>query len=204
MTPNFQTIIADLSARLAATEERRAALVTERIETSFAAHTGDAKARARLTAISKNIAEIASEAESLQEALAEARRREKAAEYEAHVEKGKADARAALERIADWRERAAALDAALADFGEAYGKLKADMLSLATLGAPPSGATVRSACPRAVAAALQAAGLSKEIDTIGFLAPHERHSFADIVGGWSSQVERWAQAHLGDEKKEAA
>jgi hypothetical protein len=206
MSTNFKTIIADLNAKLAATEERRAQLVTERIETSFDAHTGgNTEARRRLSAINKSIAEIVSEAESLQEALASARRREKAAEHAVHVEKAKADARAALERITDWRERAARLDKALADFGEAYGKLNADMLVLAMLGAPPSGAMVRSACPRAVAAALQAIGITREIEGLGFLAPHERHSLADVVSGWVLQVERWAQARLGDDKaKEAA
>jgi len=198
VTTDIKTIIADLNAKLAATEERRAQLVTERIETSFDAHTGDAKARARLNSINKSIAEIMSEAESLQEALASARRREKVAEHEAHLEKGRADARAALERIAAWPDRAAKLDAQLAGFAAGYEKLKADMAALATLGAPPSGVMVRSACPRAIMTALQMAGLYQEIERIGFLAPHERHSFADIVGGWSMQVERWAQARLGD------
>jgi hypothetical protein len=197
MTTEQQTL-KNLESKLA---DARGALEKAQHEAdgfSYDAHCGDRAAKASLAKAQAEVAQRQGDIRSLGAALAEAHRRLTAADAAAVDEVERTKASAALERLKDFEARAAKLDAGLAAFVEEFRKLEADWRALAGLGyaAPSTFQLAQLNVALAAGTKLQEVGLSPR-----FLAPHERRTFAQVIGGWTNIVKTRAHARL---KKDAA
>jgi hypothetical protein len=168
--------IADLEGKRAALETRRNALAETRSQVAFAAHTGDGEARKRLDGVNLETATLASEAEALDAAIEEARRRLTAAENATARAAETATAQAA-ERSADEIERLAGeIDASARQFRDAIMALLEHAHGLSRTGWPgaPNHRVAQLAAGRALTAALGGIpGLEMPM-----LAPSQRQTFA--------------------------
>jgi hypothetical protein len=167
--------------------------IAETIESvSFAAHTGDAKARNRLDELHGQQSMAEQEAASLEIAIAEGRRRMQAAVAAELDEQERAKATRALALLDGFTARGEALQQSLDKFLSQYAELSTDFHELDKLGyAPTTWALVKINMQKAVATALQFTDLRQE-----FLAPHERRTFGAVVAGWASHVRMRAEARL--------
>jgi hypothetical protein len=168
-------------------------LADERQRVSFAAHTGDGKARARLDKINSEVATQASEANARLEA---ARRNAAAA----------ADREAALqlrEKLKRFVELGLIVDDAFADAVSASTEMNDLLPELTALGATsPNANQLRVLGLIATkTAVMQIPWAAREWD---FLAPNQRKSFRTIVEGWAATIESNIAIRLGERREEAA
>lgn len=190
-------ILADLTTERATFDRRAAELADERERISFDAFQGDRVAKKRLTEIHAEAARQASESASVEAAIAEARRRVAAAEADHRAAEDDVRARAALRLLGEFRERAAAVDAAARELLASYAAFKDCYAELRRLGITgPGPETVRVACRNAVIAALMPSDIALHRDPPAFLAPDQRHSFDELCAGWANGIERWAASRL--------
>jgi hypothetical protein len=191
-TQDAQKTLADLEQKLADARARHDETQSEAKEIAFAAHTGEADAKKRLDRLHADAAKISSEVLSLEAAIVESRRRVNEALAAESDDVARAKAERALALLDDFTKRGAELDAALGAFLEKYAALTADFHKLDALGyAPTTYALVKSNMSAAVTTALMFTEMRQ-----GFLAPHQRRNFVDVIAGWGRNVRMRAEARL--------
>ena len=115
-------------------------------------------------------------------------RREAEAAESDDVARDKAERALAL--LDDFTKRGAELDEALGSFLAKYAALTADFHKLDALGyAPTTYGLVKTNMSAAVTTALMFSEMRQ-----GFLAPHERRNFVDVIAGWGRNVRMRAKA----------
>lgn len=165
---------------------RVAALVAERNEFALAAHTGDAKAAARVSAIGKELVACAFAGESRQVARQQAAARLAEAQRAVALAADREEACKLREAVREFVELGVELDAALSDVAAAGQALRETLSKIHQLGSKfPTHEQVNTLG--------EAALLTKLMNSpwpIRHLAPHERKDFASLVKGWQAAIER--------------
>jgi hypothetical protein len=198
-----ETTVQSLEDKRRALIQTATELAEERQRVSFAAHTGDAKARARLTEINNATANHASEVQSIEDAIREATARvhiAKTAEALAADRAAASKLAAELERFVELGEL---LDEALADVVSASSEMDEVLARINSLGCPsPNASQMRVLGTLALKTAVMNIGwTAREWE---FLAPSSRKTFQEIVSNWRVQIERNISARIGEQKKDAA
>ncbi len=186
-----------LRARHRQENDRQIAIGVERRDISYAAHTGDAKARRRLTAINIEFATANSEIDSISEAIKRAEidlAEAKSTELKSQMRQKAEEVRSRLGRF---QQLGAEIDQHAKLIAEKYKELEAEVLAIGKLRAPiPSLTLMRSNGKRAMFTLL----LGTPIELMR-LSPSERTTFASLTDSWITSMDRWASAHLGDRQE---
>jgi hypothetical protein len=184
MSKSISKILDELRSKLGAAEQRQVELNAEILEISWAANTGDAKAKARIDAITNELAHLATEVKSVTAALAEGARRETQARDAEISARRRADAEQADKIMLEAETLAATMDGLMASLKVAAVDLQDKMAMIRRLsGAGPQHSAIRVHLARAISSGLT--GLPQHPD---LLAPNERHSVADLTTAWAAQV----------------
>jgi chromosome segregation ATPase len=184
MTKSISQILDDLRGKRGAAEQRQMELDSEIEEISFAAHTGDAKAKKRLDEITNELSHLATEIKSTTAALAEGARRQLQEREEEMSAQRRADAEKAETVMAEVEKLAAAIDAAMASLKAAAVDFQNKMEMARRLsGAGPQHQAIKVLLARAISAGLM--GLPQHPD---LLAPNERRSVTELTTAWAQQV----------------
>jgi hypothetical protein len=204
--PNKQTpTVANAEALLARFERERAELTAQheertalRRDVSFAAHSGDPEAIKQLDALHDEAARHQSRLASLDDAVAEARRRlDQAREIEARAaDRTRAvELRAALKRFV---EHGAGVDAGLEVLIESCNGMAQALIDMHRCGSTfPSDAQLQSLGGRVLLGALSKTPFRRNFET---LPPLERdRTMTQVVQQWAQTVERNIQQRLGDQ-----
>jgi hypothetical protein len=191
-----QTVVA-LQAKRDALETRKLMAEAERDSCAYDAYTGDAKAKAKLAEVNREIVGIDAELASLAAAIrtAEAKVIEAQGVEQAAAEKRKAER--ALELDTQASALAATLDETAHQLFEHFAAFRAVMVELHRLGAVPNTELVDSACRRALTAAASGSRLQ-----IGHLPPNERHTFSELATRWSEGISAFTAQRLAEPEVE--
>jgi len=184
-------------AELAASRENDEA---EMASVSYAAHTGDQKAEARLETLRSRAIRRDLEAKNLASAIEEAKRRVTAAKD--------AEGRAEEQRVAEellelsqmMREAGKKCDKALKLLAEGSNELRKVVQATNQRGmGNPSAQQLQSLGSRAILGTIINSPYAKDFPHI---APAERKNFATFTEAWASMVERAVSAKLQTNKQE--
>lgn len=191
--------LADLETKRTALIARGVALSEERQRISFAAHAGgDKEARKRLDAINAEAAVHASEVESIDAAIAEAKNHIATAQ---HAERTAADREAARElrkAFDQFVAQAAALDAALTLIAETSNAVTATLNAIHSLGSgAPTGQQWLVYGEMAMQSTLMRTPWAR---AFRHLAPRERRSFTSLVRGWQASAAPSIAQRLGEQE----
>jgi DNA repair exonuclease SbcCD ATPase subunit len=197
-TDQANQVLADLETKLSEAIQRLGDLQTKRRELSFAANTGDAKARKALEAANASTATIGHEIENIRSAIEEATRRLREAENVEATAHQKNVAAQAQALGASMVERARKIDEALATVASEASGFMADISALNRLGTSnPRAEQWKSLGERALATALLQTPLQ-----VRPLGHGEKRNFSETALGWATSIDDWASALL--DKSEAA
>jgi hypothetical protein len=199
-------ILAQFITKRSAHEAKLADIGRQRAELSYDAHLGDKQAQAHLEKLHTAAAKADSEHISIDAAVSTAQSRVAAAERAVTKAQAAAKAQQILDLLPGLREHGKLLDKALLDLIDNYEKFQntartiraltnpgtdAAGMPLSTEKAVPSEALMRVGCKRALIAGLCQTDLEVER-----LAPSAKHSFSEIVDGWSESIRHWAGRRL--------
>ena len=193
-------VVADLRDKLAALEDRKLNLEAERDMIAFDAHTGDNKARTKLTKVNHELIEIDTEIASVHAAIrtAEARVLEAQGIAREEIERGSAEAALKLGRATMDAMRVA--DASLRSAFDALTDAADAVNELHRLGCPPSPALFAVNVKRAIIAAAQGSRFP-----IGdHMSPADRISLTELADVWGKNIESWAAQRLTAKPAKAA
>jgi len=196
---NAEKVLHELTTKQAELAASRAADEAEMASVSYAAHTGDQKAEARLESLRDRAIRRDLEAKNLASAIEEAKRRLHAAKAaEAQAEEVRVAGELA-ELAQMMREVGVKADRALKTFIEASNDIKKIVQATNQRGlGNPSASQLQALGRRAILGELVDSPFAKEFEHI---APRERQSFAVFTGSWANAIERAANTKLrGDEK----
>lgn len=197
-----QSIVDRLEAARLQLIERGKELAEERRKISFLAHTGDAKARARLDRIIADLGAHGNELASVEDAIIEAGARLNVARVHASLSADREQALDLRDALFDFCDAGEKMDAAFVAIREASEAMRDAHSKMYALGArTPSHEQVRVFGLLALQTALMQSPWAKEFP---HLAPHERRDFKSLVDGWHDQLTPGIAARIGDEKEEAA
>jgi hypothetical protein len=202
----YQEALEVLQNKRAKTIERGFKLADERKAIAFDAHAGDdEKARRRLGQIHTEAVIQSNELASIDEAIATAAERLRAAEGDAALEQDRQEALAAREVLrAELMENGLKLNEALQILIEESAKQKLLFDKLRHLGvSSPRADMVRISSAHCVSTALMVSGWQKEVGS-EFLAPGQRQNFATLYGRWAEAIEKELSRRIGDELEEKA
>jgi hypothetical protein len=181
-------------------------LADERQRVSFAAHTGDAKARQRLDRINVEHATHSSEMASIEAAIVEANARLSTARQDELTAADREQALQLRAKLAEFVELGMNADAA---FEDAFGSIT-DMIKLlrdmGALGATaPTAEQFRVNGTLALKTAIQALP-QNWISDFEFqrLAPNQKKQFKNLVAGWAGMIENGISHRLSEKQKEKA
>src|SRR5262249_24944894 len=185
--------------------ERKAALADKRRNVAYDAHAGDGAASKLLDGVHQEAVELESRITSLDDAIAEARRRlEQAREAEARQQ----DRERALmlrQALASFIEAGKSCGAALELLVSASSGLRHGITGMNRLGCThPRHAQLHAPGSIALRPALTDTAWVRYFERV---SPVERKTFAGLVAAWAAQVERYIASRLGDDqtnKTEAA
>jgi hypothetical protein len=127
-------VVAELLVKHDALEERKEQLEAERDEIAYEAHTGNDKARAKLTRLNREVAEIDAEMASFDAAVREAEKRVIEAQGIERAEIERQRAMQALKRGRHMLDGLKAADRALAEMFAALHDVRAEISELHKLG----------------------------------------------------------------------
>jgi hypothetical protein len=189
--------LASLIDKRALADHRFVELDAERTRVSFAAHTGEPRARKALDDVLRVMARHDGETRSLDAAVAEAQRRVAEAETAHRTAEEAERARQALALLADLRDLGARLDAAAKDLVDGYSAFQSCYRSIRSLGVKhPEPEIFRIACRNSIIAALMHSDLGLHRDPPAFIPPGQRHSFEELLQGWGASIEGWCSQRL--------
>jgi hypothetical protein len=182
-----ERVVAELIAQHAAVTGREQRLTAERSKIAFAAHgSKNAKAKTRLSAITRELFDIGSDIASLDAAMNEARARLAAAKQKAAHEVEK---RRCGEAIADLDEllgHAHGIDSLLRQYAAEITVLDQCAQRVSAVAGRPDRSLVRVALNRSLSAALTAhRGI---FENIPLLPPRERHPLSHWADAWAVSI----------------
>jgi hypothetical protein len=193
-------ILSALEAKLAAASGRAIELQTLRRKLSYAANTGDHKARKALDDANASSATADLEIENVKSAIEAARHHRSEAEREAEKARLAGNAERGREIGASFAARQRRIDAALAIVAEESRGSLAEINELHLLGlASPRAEQYKVLGESAISSALMDTPVK-----LRHLAPRERRTFTEIGDGWRLQIENWAAPFLEKANAEAA
>ena len=194
-----KAILERIEADLAKATNHGTQLQVERRKLSFAAHSGDAKSKARLDKLNAESLESGLRIENLISAADEAKARLAMAEHEAGLAQQRANATEAKALAANAARRGPRIRDLTQELAAEISGAIIDLRRFADLGAPTSGARLLElALTRSVLPQLREAGIDCDL-----IPPGNRHQADVVVDGFVAQATRWADSLLG-EKAEAA
>jgi hypothetical protein len=156
------------------------------------AHRGDEEAEKQINEHEKSRAATVNSRRRLQAARVSIEAELQMAVAVIEREAVKEKAREAKEIVATCRKRGSELDVGLRKLVEDYLAIQGDVAALTRLGATRiNPELVRVNCLRALTAALMQTDLG-----LPLVPPLARHSFSELVGGWSNTAERWIETAL--------
>jgi hypothetical protein len=207
MTPVEQAtkIVVDLENELEALNGRAAALTKTRDQLSYAAKTGDQKAKAKLDKTNAEATTIATEIEITISALQEAKNRLGAAEVDAELVADQAKAVQIQELQQAFIDRLELIGEACEDIIKCTQENKVLLSEMHRLGVgSPSHDLLRINCIAALKTMLQGCpwNVQEFQNYPHFLAPHERKYFKKLAESWDEAIENQIAHRLP--KKEAA
>jgi hypothetical protein len=200
-----EATIASLEDKRRQLVERRIVLDYERQQASYAAHTGDKAARAKLDKLKAEHATFGSEFASIESAIVEAKQRldaTKAAEAQAA---SKANALALREKLVKLKEVGQQIDDAIWDIGSSVNEMKTLLDEIHSLGAAnPTHEQFRVSGSIALRTMMQTLPRMwvKEFD-FDLLQPYQKKNFKDVVNSWHDMIERQIAQRLGKDRKVA-
>jgi hypothetical protein len=200
---NAEKTVRDLEDKRRALIQAATELADERQRVSFAAHTGDGKARSRLDQINVAVAAHASEMVSIEAAITQANANLDAARRDAAAAADRANAEQLRQHLKEFVECGLILDDCFADFRETAIKMQKLLTEIHGLGcAAPSDALFRVNCDLAFKTAVMGTPFwSQDFPTLGH---GQKKSFKGLVEAWSANVESNIAARLGEKQEEAA
>jgi DNA repair exonuclease SbcCD ATPase subunit len=198
------TEVAKAEQTLASLEDKRKDLANRAIELdaerqkiSFAAHTGDNKARKRLDEINTASANHTSEMQSIDAAIAEANQRLEAAKREAAIVDDRAKAEQLKILIDELGELGTEIDAAFGDAIAHLASLKSVLDKIHALGVPnPSHDQLRVFSTLAMRTVLMQMPYPREFEIV---PPSQRRTFQQMVSGWQVMLLQNIAARLETE-----
>jgi hypothetical protein len=197
-----QSIVDGLEAKKQQLIERGRELTEERRKISFLAHTGDAKARAKLDRVIADLAAHGNELASVEDAIIEAKARLNVAAVHASLAADREQALDLRDALLDFCDAGERIDAAFAAIAAAARDFKAAHDRMYALGArTPSYQQIQVLGLLALQTSLMGTPWAREFP---HLAPHQRRSFKALVDGWHDQLLPGIAARIGEEKEEAA
>jgi len=186
---------------------REQQLSTERGKIAFAAHgDGNTKAKTRLAAIHRELAEIGSELSSYDAAVEEAQSRHAAAQEAARREVERERAKEALDHLETLLQHAHGADAALRQYLTAIVAVDQCAQRVCAIASRPSRDIVCAALKRSLLSALTA---HRQTFELPLLPPNERKPLAEWAESWATAVrgtlkQRIAEPERLPEQPEAA
>lgn len=196
-------VVSGLEAKRAACIQQGDALTDERSSIALAVHaSGDKAARKRLDEINAALGAHASELASLDAALQAAAERVVAAQQaEAHAADLE-NVRRLRELVAAFREAGEELDDAMRDIGEIGALLKSILNQMHSLDCRfPSHAQLDALGAQAMATALMGTPWHKHYEHV---PPRSRHTFKELISGWSDVIENGIKRRLGEQMSDKA
>jgi hypothetical protein len=188
-----------IEADLAKATDYGTQLQVERRKLSFAAHSGDAKAKARLDKLNADSLESGLQIENLISAADEAKSRLASAEHEAGLAQQRANATEAKALATNAARRGPRIRDLTQELASEISGAISDLRRFADLGAPTSGARLLElALTRSVLPQLREAGIDCDL-----IPPGNRHQADAVISGYVAQATRWAEGVMGA-KAEAA
>ncbi len=182
-----ETALEAMQAKHTAALDRATNLAVERRRIAFAAHSGDAEARARLDEINRTTAELDGEIDGLAAAVEEARRLKGEAHHEADASAEEARVTAIRALATPLREAGQRMSAACAALVAAHQDAEAVIGQLHALGCNfPTHVQAEVFAVKGLSTALFNTRLQIE-----HLAPGERHTFEGTFGQWAARVARY-------------
>jgi hypothetical protein len=189
-----------LEADLAKATDRATTLQTERRKLSFAAHSGDKPARAKLDKLTAESAGIALEVENLKAAIDEGRQRLVEANRQADLAQKKADALSVKEVAGRISTHGPAISAAIDALRDSFVALTADLRTARELGCELAPSRlVELSFAEAISSALRPAGLELLLD---LAPPHRRRSAEALTAGYADRATTWAASVFDESKAE--
>ncbi|GGI24139.1 hypothetical protein [Bradyrhizobium guangdongense] len=189
-----QQVARDLREKLHEAEKRQTELVAERDKISYLALTGDAPARKRLSVVNAELSGLTGELASIEAALVEAAKREKAAEEAQFAKRRSDDALAAEVLLSEAEAFASALDDALKTVRQTASELEAKLNQIRrSIGAGPTADSIRTNLRRALVSAAMGGPMH-----IVHLAPGERVTLAELAAPWARSIRNRIQALTGN------
>jgi len=199
---NAEKILRELESKMAALVETRAHDESRMEAIAYAANTGDQKAEAQLETLRDRALRRDLEAQNLDSAIAEARRRVAAAQNDERQAEERQVAEELLELSGLMREAGAKADRALKLFAEASNDLRKVIIATQQRGLNnPNAQQLQSLGERAIRGVLVDTPYAKAFE---HLAPRERQNFALFTAAWASAIERFANTKLGGDAESAA
>lgn len=180
-------------------------LADERGRVALGAHTGDQKARKRLDAINTEVASYASEMSSIEAAITEAHTRVAAAQAAEALAADKANALQLRQLNTRFVELGLVVDEAFEDISASIPEMITLLNEMHRLGATsPTNEQLRVLGTIALKTAIQRLPQLwvGEFD-FQLLAPNQKKTFAAVIAGWHSTIERNIEQRL-QATKEAA
>jgi hypothetical protein len=191
-------VVADLIKKRDEVEARKVLLEHQRDEIAFDAHTGDEKARAKITKFNSELSEIENEIASFAAAIRTAETKVREAQGEQRAEIEREQARHAQKLGREMLDAATAADRALTQAFAALGDMRGVASELARIGCPPSPMLLESNLKRALITVSMSGGRF----ALGHLAASEKISMLELGQRWSEAIQHWAAQRLGDSVKE--
>jgi hypothetical protein len=183
-----------IEADLAKATDHGTQLQVERRKLSFAAHSGDAKSKARLDKLNAESLESGLRIENLISAADEAKARLAMAEHEAGLAAIRENAVEAMALATHASKRGARIRDLTQELAAEISGAVSDQRRFGALGAPTSGARLLElALTRSVLPQLREAGIDCDL-----IPPGNRHQADVVVDGFVAQATRWADAVLNE------
>jgi hypothetical protein len=181
---------------------RQAKLTDKRRVNAFDAANGDVAAGKLLDGLHREVAELQSRLDSLDDAIREGQRRLALAHQCAARDVERAKAKALQQTLAKFTQAGLALDKALEVMVWAGNEMRAAITEMNQLGCThPSHAQLESLGALALRTALTRTGWARYFERV---SPVDAKTFAGLVASWSATVERQITAKLGEPTKEEA
>jgi hypothetical protein len=193
-------IVNELTVKHRALADKADDLAVQRRELSYAAHTGDERAKKKLDQLTRETVTLALEHENVASALVEANRKLNEAQAEAAREQQKENARKLRAVTKAFVELGNEVDELLSELATASAALKASVSEIHGLGVGfPSHAQLQSLGERALHTSLM-----NTLFQAQHVPPGERTTFAKLIKGWAATIERGVEQTLGETAKQEA
>jgi hypothetical protein len=196
-----QRIIDDLTTKHRALTEKAEEMAVQRRELSYAAHTGDHSAKAKLDKLTKESLTLGLEQDNVASALAEASKRLAVAQAAEAVEQEREQAKRRRQAAKKLKAASAKATTAAAEWVAAVNEMRAAVDEIRVTGSTfPSDEQFIVHGQLATNTLLMGLPWQPEVH----VAPQYRKTFLQLGAAWSGTIDRQVAVILGEGGKEAA